>query len=85
MSYEKAMRHSIRKSRKQANNHFGFDTGSGGFKQSPEGRKLITQTMEVSRWFATRHDSNSQYSRECIRESIAHLREIQQSFSNKTA
>lgn len=26
MSYEKAMRHSIRKSRKQANNHFGFST-----------------------------------------------------------
>jgi hypothetical protein len=26
MSYEKAMRHSIRKSKKQANNHFGFTT-----------------------------------------------------------
>lgn len=26
MSYEKAMRHSIRKSRKQGNNHFGFST-----------------------------------------------------------
>lgn len=26
MSYAKAMRHSLRKSRKQANNHFGFTT-----------------------------------------------------------
>lgn len=26
MSYQKAMRHSVRKSRKQANNHFGFST-----------------------------------------------------------
>ena len=26
MSYEKAMRHSVGKSRKQANNHFGFST-----------------------------------------------------------
>lgn len=26
MSYEKAVRHSLRKSRKQANNHFGFST-----------------------------------------------------------
>jgi hypothetical protein len=35
MSYEKAMKHSIKKSRKQANNHFGFDTGSGFFKLHP--------------------------------------------------
>lgn len=26
MSYAKAMKHSIRKSRKQANNHYGFST-----------------------------------------------------------
>ena len=26
MSYEKAMRHRVQKSRKQANNHFGFST-----------------------------------------------------------
>lgn len=26
MSYAKAMKHSVRKSRKQANNHFGFST-----------------------------------------------------------
>lgn len=26
MSYAKAMRHTVRKSRKQANNHFGFAT-----------------------------------------------------------
>lgn len=26
MSYSKAMKHSIRKSKKQANNHFGFST-----------------------------------------------------------
>jgi hypothetical protein len=26
MSYDKAMKHSIRKSRKQVNNHFGFTT-----------------------------------------------------------
>jgi len=30
MSYHKAMRHSIRKSRKQANNHFGFSTLAPG-------------------------------------------------------
>jgi hypothetical protein len=85
MSYEKAMKHSIKKSRKQANNHFGFDTGSGVFKQSPEARKLTTQRMEVSRWFSERHDGDSQYIRKCIRESIAHVRVMEKNFFNKAA
>lgn len=36
MSYAKAMRHSLRKSRKQANSHFGFSTlGDGERRRNP--------------------------------------------------
>lgn len=83
MSYEKAMKHSIRKSRKQSNNHFGFDVGVGGFKQSTEARELTCQMLEVRRWFKERHNSDrgSQYARECIRESVARLRVMRSQFS----
>ena len=80
MSYEKAMNHSIQKSRKQANNHFGFDTGSGVFKQSTKGRTLICQGMEVQRWFADRHNGDRQRKRECIRDAIVRLRELKNNF-----
>lgn len=82
MSYVKAMKHSIRKSRKQSNNHFGFDAGTGSFKQSAESRAVTCQMLEVSRWFKERHTSErgSQYMRECIRESVARLREMRGQF-----
>lgn len=83
MSYEKAMKHSIKKSRKQANNHFGFNTGTGNFKEDPNHRAYMCQCMEVRRWFANRHDGfngGSQHMRECIRESIAKLREMESNF-----
>ncbi len=36
MSYAKAMKHSVRKSRKQANNHFGFSTlGTNERRRNP--------------------------------------------------
>ncbi|ELP6118985.1 TPA: hypothetical protein I7730_16145 [Vibrio vulnificus] len=82
MSYEKAMSHSIRKSRKQSNNYFGFDTGTDSFKQSPESRALTCQMMEVSRWFKDRHSSErgSHYMRECIREAVVRLRDMRAQF-----
>ncbi|MND11817.1 hypothetical protein D3C87_616500 [compost metagenome] len=72
MSYEKARRHSIRKSRKQANNHFGFDTGS----RWPNVRRsaYMEAILEIRQWFASRHDGNKQYNRECIREAIERCR-----------
>ncbi len=77
MSYEKAMKHSIKKSRKQANNHFGFHTGTGSFKETPKIRAFNVQCMEVNRWFADRNSNgDSQYMRECIREAVARLREM---------
>jgi hypothetical protein len=80
MSYEKAMKHSIRKSRKQANNYFGFHTGVE-HKETPLQRRFICQCMEVRRWFADRHDGDAQYKRECIRGAIARLRDIRAEFA----
>lgn len=79
MSYEKAMKHhrNVRKCRKQANNHFGFDTGSGHW---PSGRAhpYMGRIMEIRDWFPDRNRGTAEerkLCRECIRESIAAARE----------
>lgn len=83
MSYAKAMKHSrnVRKVRKQANMHFGFDTGSGpwpSFRGTPEGGAI----MHIRDWFQDRHrdksPGRSQYMRECIREQTKGLRDIRE-------
>lgn len=76
MSYEKAMKHArnVRKLKKQSRMYMGFDTSSGLAKQSPAVREMQCKIMEVKRWFRDRHDGDSQYNRECIRESISDLR-----------
>lgn len=78
MSYEKAMKHArnVRKCRKQKKMYMGFDTGTDSFKESPECRALNVQRMEVSRWFSERHNGDSAYNRECIRQSISELRSM---------
>ena len=77
MSYAKAMKHArnVRKCRKQANMHFGFDTGSGKWPAaSPACRALD----DIRRWFKWRHDDAKEkgykYVRECIQEKINEYR-----------
>ncbi len=73
MSYKKAMKHSIRKSKKQSNMYFGFHTGIST-NETPLYRQVLNNRLEISRWFRSRHDNNPAYTRECIRESIQRLR-----------
>ena len=67
MSYAKAMKHArnIRKCRKQRNMHFGFDCASGAWPSIWTNPKFV-----VGEWFKRRHEGDSQYNRECIREQI---------------
>lgn len=75
MSYEKAMRHAgnVRKCRKQSRQYLGFDAGSGSWP-NPRRNPYLAALLEVREWFATRHQGNAQYNRECIREAIAECR-----------
>lgn len=50
--------------------YFGFDTGTGHFRETPETRALTCQRLEVSRWFKSCHHGDRQHNREGIRESI---------------
>lgn len=74
MSYEKAMKHTanVRKCRKQSRQYMGFDTGSWG--RNPRQNPYMAALLEVREWFASRHRGDSQYNRECIRESVAECR-----------
>ncbi len=71
MSYEKAMKHARHPNlRKGRNQYMGFDTGISYRKIEPWLQDLI----EIGRWFKERHNGNSQYVRECIREAILSYR-----------
>lgn len=53
-----------------------FHTGTS-FNETPEGREHTCALMELNRWFRERHHSgDAQRMRECIRESVARLREL---------
>lgn len=86
MSYEKAMKHArnVRKQKKQSRMYMGFDTSSGLAKPSPAVREMQCKMMEVKRWFRDRHDGDSQYNRDCIRESVADLRLLLSGMNNQT-
>lgn len=86
MSYAKAMKHSrnVRKSRKQGKMYFGFDTGTGNFKENPALREITLLRMDVNRWFSERHNGDKQYIRECIREAIQELRSKTQAYFQGT-
>jgi hypothetical protein len=59
-----------------------FHTGTDTFKESPRSRALTVAYMEVDRWYAERHShGDSQYARECIRESIQRLRDLKKEFT----
>jgi len=72
MSYDKAMKHTrnIRKVRKQANNYFGFDTGSGRWPAAAA-HAYLGPCLNIRRWWPDRADP---YTRECIREQIEEAR-----------
>lgn len=82
MSYAKAMKHhaNIRKCKKQAANHFGFDSST--IVETAQSRDAIYLLTNIKLWFKTRHEHQSglrqqlQYNRECIREAIAEYRAI---------
>lgn len=86
MSYEKAMKHArnVRKLKKQSRMYMGFDASSGLAKPSPAVREMQCKMMEVNRWFKERHDGDSQYNRECIRESVGDLRLLLSGMKNQT-
>lgn len=78
MSYNKAMRHhaNLLKCKKQGNNYFGFDTGSGRWP-SIWSTEYGSAYMSLRLWFKDRHfepKEKRQYLRECIREQIAIMR-----------
>jgi hypothetical protein len=71
MSYEKAMKHARHPNLKKGRNQYmGFDTGILHSK-TPE---ILHKWIEIGRWFKDRHDEDSQYNRECIREAILDYR-----------
>jgi hypothetical protein len=74
MSYVKAMRHhaNIRKRKKQSTMYFGFDSGT--IKESPSQRQASILLMNIKNWFAARHDGDSAYNRDCVREAIQEYR-----------
>jgi hypothetical protein len=76
MSYEKAMRHhaNVKKTKKQASMHFGFDTNS--VQETSFNREANCLLMNVRAWFRERHEGNSSYNRECVREAIDEYRAL---------
>lgn len=72
MSYDKAMKHTrnVRKVRKQANNYFGFDTGSGQWPAAAA-HPYLGPCINIRRWWPDRADPHT---RECIREQIEEAR-----------
>ena len=72
MSYDKAMKHTgnVRKVRKQANNYFGFDTGSGHWPAAAA-HPYLGPCLNIRRWWPDRADPHT---RECIREQIEEAR-----------
>jgi hypothetical protein len=77
MSYEKAMKHAsnIRKRRKQASMHFGFDSST--IKETPLSRSCTVKLLNIKAWFKDRHThSNKAYIRECISQEIAAYRSL---------
>ncbi len=66
------------KSRKQGNMYFGFDTGTGVFKESKKAREISYQRLLISEWFRDRHKDQRGlgYIRECIGLAISDLREL---------
>jgi len=83
MSYEKAMKHSanVRKCRKQSHQYMGFDTGTGSWP-NPRRNPYMAALLEVREWFKTRHQGDSKYNRECIREAIAECRHQMQAMAS---
>lgn len=57
-----------------------FHLCSSNIKETHEGRKLILQEMEVTRWFSMRHDGDTKHKRYCIKQSIARLRLLKDNF-----
>jgi len=77
MSYEKAMKHTanVRKCRKQASMHFGFD--SSQITESPLSRRRTNKLLNIGAWFKERHThSDKAYLRECISQEIAEYRSL---------
>jgi hypothetical protein len=80
MSYEKAMKHhaNVRKCKKQGNNYFGFDTGSGhwpSFRATEYGEAFLS----VREWFRDRKyhtGAERKHFAECIKEQIRTLRRL---------
>ena len=70
MSYTKAMRHSLKKSKKQKNMHFGFDTSDGTHQRAAASYPNIECLMNISRWFKWRHIDGLRATREAIREQV---------------
>ena len=79
MSYEKAMKHarSVRKSKKQRNMDFGWNTGYS----YPQGKDhlAVQCLLRIHEWFRDRHRcaQGSRYIRECIHEEIETYRKYQ--------
>lgn len=48
--------------------------------ETHEGRMLKLQNMEVARWFAIRHEGDTQEKRNCIKQSIARLKALRADF-----
>lgn len=78
MSYDKAMRHTLRKSKKQSTMHFGFDTGSEWKNVRRCG--YMAAVLEIRLWMKHRHDGDKAYNRECIREAIQRCRVEKENF-----
>jgi len=86
MSYDKAMKHSrnVRKTRKQANNYMGFDTGTGRWP-NPRRNPEVAAMIEVRDWFRQRHFGDKAYNRECIAQAIETLRAVRAAQSSELA
>ncbi len=70
MSYEKAMKH-WRNPRKGKPQYMGFESCSG---KSVRSNPYMCAIISIQDWWKSRHEGNSAYNRECIREQVAEAR-----------
>lgn len=66
------------RTKKRVQNYFHLCSSS--MKETPEGRAIMLNEMEVARWFSIRHEGDRHYKRDCIRQSIARLRVLKDGF-----
>lgn len=82
MAIRKPTRQGPKLSHQRARNYFRLDYSTA--KETSEGRMLMLQTMEVTRWYSERHIGDVKNKRECIKQSVARLRDLRRCFLIKS-